>query len=294
VPVELLQPNDRMLNCLSSGDEFYNWLHDEDGFTIVQSPTSGYYTYADKINGELVPTKLIPGKDNPHSHGLEPKLNIDEHAYLALRQQSEPSEQVRTERITGTMNNIVIYVRFSGDTEFNLLRTEEIAKHNSTTPGIPSVRSFFQEASYNQLDIISHLMPTQTGTTIVSYQDIHPRQYYMPYNEVSNPIGYVSEGYDRRDREEGLLVRAVNHVRSMLPPGINWDANGDGKVDNVSLFIRGNINGDILYPHKTSSSILINIGSLEVHYYNINVEGRGSVGCSSITYHNSAIFTCQI
>lgn len=129
VPVEVVQPDGSSLKCLSSGDEFYNWLHDKAGFTIIQSPTTGYYTYANLKNGELLPTKLIAGKDVPRSHGLTPGLNIDEQSYFAIRQQYSLQQTVRTGEIIGTMNNIDIYVRFSGDTEFNLLRTDQLERH---------------------------------------------------------------------------------------------------------------------------------------------------------------------
>ncbi|MCK5572062.1 MAG: hypothetical protein KAJ12_04850, partial [Bacteroidetes bacterium] len=35
VPQKLIQPDGSVLHCFASGDEFYNWLHDKDGFTIM-------------------------------------------------------------------------------------------------------------------------------------------------------------------------------------------------------------------------------------------------------------------
>jgi hypothetical protein len=71
VPQSLRQPDGRILECLASGDEFYNWLHDRAGYTILQDPASGFYVYAAKgPDGRLVPTSWIPGAVDPASVGL--------------------------------------------------------------------------------------------------------------------------------------------------------------------------------------------------------------------------------
>ena len=36
IPVELIQPDGSKINCLTSGDEFYNYLHDKNDFTIIR------------------------------------------------------------------------------------------------------------------------------------------------------------------------------------------------------------------------------------------------------------------
>jgi hypothetical protein len=53
VPLLLVQPDGTEFTCFASGDEFYNWLHDKNGYTIVRNPTTGYYVYASKIKGGL-------------------------------------------------------------------------------------------------------------------------------------------------------------------------------------------------------------------------------------------------
>ena len=50
-PVTLTQPDGEQLQCFVSGDEFFNWVHDADGYTIIQDPDTGYYKYAIKKNG---------------------------------------------------------------------------------------------------------------------------------------------------------------------------------------------------------------------------------------------------
>jgi hypothetical protein len=45
-PLTLRQPDGSTLHCYASGDEYYNWLHDKDGYTIIQNKATGWYTYA--------------------------------------------------------------------------------------------------------------------------------------------------------------------------------------------------------------------------------------------------------
>ncbi|MGB4309040.1 MAG: hypothetical protein WBI94_02010, partial [Candidatus Cloacimonadaceae bacterium] len=35
LPLEVTQPDGSRINIYASGDEFHNWLHDENDFTIV-------------------------------------------------------------------------------------------------------------------------------------------------------------------------------------------------------------------------------------------------------------------
>ncbi|HOH46818.1 MAG TPA: carbohydrate-binding protein, partial [Candidatus Cloacimonadota bacterium] len=45
-PQSLQQPDGTRFEAYRSGDEFYNWLHDTEGYTIVQND-QGYYVYAE-------------------------------------------------------------------------------------------------------------------------------------------------------------------------------------------------------------------------------------------------------
>ena len=73
-PVTVTQKDGSTLHLYASGDEFYNWLHDKDGFTIILDKKTGYYVYAELKSGELVPTKLPAVTSNPSALGLMPWL----------------------------------------------------------------------------------------------------------------------------------------------------------------------------------------------------------------------------
>ena len=76
IPYTLRQPNGDTLQCLITGDEFYHYFHDADGFTIVKNVHTGYYMYAEKIDGKVVPGRYVAGKVSPRSVGLAPGVRI--------------------------------------------------------------------------------------------------------------------------------------------------------------------------------------------------------------------------
>jgi hypothetical protein len=65
IPVTITQPDGKIIHCFASGDEFYNWLHDKDGYVIIQDKCTGYYTYAVKLCGEIISSSYIVGEVDP-------------------------------------------------------------------------------------------------------------------------------------------------------------------------------------------------------------------------------------
>ena len=149
VPVTVTQPDGIVLNLLASGDEFYNWIHDAKGYTIIQDPDSGYYVYADLVNGELVPTTFVVGRTDPISVGLSPFLNISPDQKSKIRQAFLDQTKNLTGEIgnaphTGTITNLVIFIRFSGESEFTDATSIYNDMLNSSTAGANSLRNYYQ------------------------------------------------------------------------------------------------------------------------------------------------------
>ncbi|MCG2811165.1 MAG: M6 family metalloprotease domain-containing protein [Candidatus Aminicenantes bacterium] len=276
VPVTVTQPNGQVLNLLASGDEYYNWLHDQKGFTIMQDPGNGYYVYALKVKGDLVPSSLLPGEGvDPEVFGYERQVLADPERRSAPEDIfPSPSEVVNAPH-SGTLNNIVIFIRFSDESEF----TDNISSYNSLfnteTAGANSMRNYFYEVSYNALTIPSTFYPTP-GATVISYQDTQARDYYRPYDATTNPIGYTSYS-DRTWREHNLLKRAVDYVNGLgqFPPGSSIDSDGDGYVDNVCFIVSGSPGAwsSLLWPHRWSLySVTAYINGKRVYDYNFQLQ----------------------
>ncbi len=263
VPVSVVQPNGERLDLFASGDEFYNWLHDKAGYTIIQEADSGYFVYAKEQDGRLVSSGLVVSRDPDLNQMSVASLGLPKHLKDSAASRQVPGEQypqgspatagliVQAPK-TGTINNIVVFIRFSGEPEYTDAITLYDDMFNKTTSGYNSMRNYFQEASYGALTISTTFYPTPS-ITVVSYQDGFTRPYYQPYHAVTNPIGYQTST-QRRDREHTLLKNAVNAVSSQIPAGLNVDGDSDGNVDNVCFVVYGGPGAwaDLLWPHMWS------------------------------------------
>ncbi|MDR1758075.1 MAG: M6 family metalloprotease domain-containing protein [Bacteroidales bacterium] len=283
VPRELHQPNGDILHCFVSGDEYYNYIHDEQGFTIVQNHETGYYVYADLIDGKLVPTSYVAGKVNPVSVGLRPRQNISADEWLSKReamlnavpvQIRQKSAQAKDKNI-GTINNIVIFIRFADDSLFtgNFQDVKQMFVGNATDT--TSLYHYYKYTTYNQLFINSYFYPDQNGTTILSYQDILPRRYFLQYDATTNPDGYTDQGVT----EHQLLRRAINAVKSQIPASLNLDNDNNGEVDNICFIVQGSTAGwsDLLWPHRywlfTGEEVFINGKKVNDYMFLLNDNG---------------------
>ncbi len=274
VPISVTQPDGSVLNCYASGDEYHNWLHDSEHYTIIQDQDTGYYTYADKSRGKLTPTDLIPGRDNPVHNGLQPYSNISRDEYQAKRKAwlQDTPKAVKTPT-SGFINNLVIYIRFSDQTEFTEPFTTYNSMFNNTIPNTNSMYNYFLEDSYQALTINTSFYPLPENHMVVSYQDSLPRAYFLPYSS-TNPTGYDGST-ERREREHALLVRAVQYVSAVIPSSLNIDADNDGKVDNICFIVKGSSGAwaDLLWPHMWSLyTYEVFLNGARVYTYNFQLE----------------------
>ena len=255
IPMTVNQPDGTVLHCFASGDEFFNYLHDSNGYTIIQHPETGYYVYAEKQDGKLVATNYIAGVYDPASKGLEPYALISPEEWMARRQARQMSNKLPQNREAnhGTLNNLSIFIRFADDPEFSVSYSSIDNMFNDESENAISLRTYFRAASYGAIEIPTFFYPGHDGDAIISYQDIYPRSYYQPYNSNTNPNGYQgnSEAYDR---EFSLLERAVNYVNDYypVPSDLNIDYDDDGYVDNICFIVKGNVDSwtSLLWPHQ--------------------------------------------
>lgn len=248
MPLTLSQPDGSKLECFASGDEYHNWLHDGKNYTIIPDPKTGYYCYAELSGGKVQASRLIVGRDLPVH--LEPGVNISIEEYKAARAEKFLMPQGRNAPTTGTINNLVIFIRFAGEAEFNQNISLYEGWFNSNAS---SQKNYFLEASYNQLTVNTHFYPVPANSYVVSWQDSHPRSYFQPYNASSNPNGYNGET-QHRTREFTLLQNACNALDAVIPSSLVVDSDGDGRVDNVVFIISGGADGwaELLWPHRWS------------------------------------------
>ena len=290
VPQRLAQPDGSILNCLATGDEFHNWLHDSNNYTIIQDPSTGYYVYATKSGKNLVPTALIAGRSDPASANLKPGVNLDPDEILRLSREKFIVPQLKGATgaaTTGTINNIVIFIRFSDQPEFST----GISTYNSAfnTAGAISLTQYFLNESKSQLTINSTLYPSNSGTgSVVSYQDANPRSYYCKYDASTNTNGYSTDA-ERQTREMTLVKNAALLVKSQLESsGLDFDNDNDGRIDNICYIVQGSAQGwnDLLWPHMWALfEFDVRISGARI--WNFNFQLSNSFGVSVLCHEMS-------
>ena len=256
IPIAVSQPDGTVLHCFASGDEYFNYLHDSNGYTIIQHPQTGYYVYAEKRDGKMVATDYVAGVYDPASKGLQPYALISPEEWMARRKAWEVPDKRPQNRENqpnhGTLNNISIFIRFSDDKELTNSYASIDKMFNDVSDGAVSLRSYFRAASYGAIEISTTFYPGHNGETIISYQDTYPRSYFQPYNASTNPDGYNGDS-DRTEREFSLLERAVKYVNDNypVPSDLNIDYDDDGYVDNVCFIVKGGVGAwsSLLWPH---------------------------------------------
>lgn len=297
IPITITQPDGTELDLLATGDEFFNWLHDKDQFTIIQDPETGFYTYAVMVFDEIVASEYIVGKDSPVKAGLTPGLNYPADYLEELRRNSPMSKlqnpafmsMVKEDRkhqdgteakwTASKLNNIVVFIRFNDQSNFvettahyeGMFNTDEL-----------SLKKYFKWVSRDQLTINTTMYPSSNNANVASYKDSKDRGYYMPYNEVTNPIGYKGglTGTQRNNREQKLLENAVNAIKSEIPNSLNLDLNNDGNVDNIVFIINGGSTAwnSLLWPHAAGLSTReVKINGKRVWTYNIMLQSSFNV-----------------
>ncbi len=269
VPQKIKQPDGSVIDCFSSGDEFYNWVHDKEGYTIVRSEIDGFCYYA---NEDLTPSIHRVGQVNPEIIGIRKWIKLPKNDYLAIRDEYIENDIKRTPTL-GTVNNLNVFIRFADEDEFSGSFTYYDTPFNLEQG--PSMRHYFQEVSYGMLDAPTTHFPLPDGEIVISYQDDYPRSYYEPYNAQTNPDGYTG---DRTFREHTLLRKAIEFIEDEVPLDLVIDGDNDNRVDNVTFLVYGSPGAwaDLLWPHRWSLySQYVTIHGKQVWDYNFNMETGG-------------------
>lgn len=278
LPTYLEQPDGEEIFCYSSGDEYYNWLHDALGYVIIQNGSDGFYYYAIQDGEDVKPSIYKFGSSEPATLGLKPKIHKS--SRLIQKQIDFFADPMREEIAPirrGTLNNIVVYIRFADQTEFPDPRSIFEIRFNSENPEDISLKGYYNEVSYGQLELNSFHYPECDMNISLSYQDQHTRDYFLPIS-LTNPDGY--EYWERTEREHQLLADAIDFISNEIPEDLDIDYNDDGYVDNVCFVIRGvhSAWSDLLWAHRWALySEYASINGLQVYDYTFQPENQNNV-----------------
>lgn len=278
IPMSLEQPDGTKFACLASGDEFYNYLHDVDGFTIVMNPEDGFFYYGIRQGDEVIPSKYLACQVDPASVGLQPYARISEKLYRMKRDEFLAPMKMKGMNdapTRGLVNQLSIYISFADDSIFETPRQNYFDAYKAM--GQRSLRDYFHEVSYETLLVDTYHYPNSPDTINLSYISEHPRAYFMPYSS-ANPQGYTDG--QKAGREHTLLRKACEFVNSQIPDTLDLDANNDGNIDNVCFTIKGGTTAwsTLLWPHRWSLYTQdARIKGLRVRDYLFMLEGSFAV-----------------
>lgn len=272
IPIQITQPDGTVLFCYTSGDEFYHWLHDENGNIIVQDSISGFYCYMIEGTDSLViasNNSLPVMRYSKYSYDINKLRHENIEFYDQIKNKPYLFAPSHTRSFTN-INNIVIFITFSDQDDYVAFDINIISTmHNDSSENANSLKNYYWASSYNQLKVNSYIYPT--GMTNYSYKDIYPRQYYCPFSS-DNPLGYNTL-YSRKLREDSLLIRAITYIQGQIPSDLNLDTDNDGKVDNICFIIKGGTTewNTLLWPHQWSLWQNKYINGKKVYDYNIQL-----------------------
>jgi len=150
------------------------------------------------------------------------------------------------------MTNVVIFIRFQDEASYEAPYIFSFYENMFNGTDVVSLRNYFLEVSYGQMDITSVF--ATTNQEIVYYVDSEDRSYYEEYDAVTNPNGITDENSTFREHE--LLKRAIDYVETnnLIDDSIDLDVNADGEIDSISFLVSGEDQGwnSLLWPHKWS------------------------------------------
>ena len=172
VPTVERQPDGIVMRLFITGDEFYRRLHDENNFTIIRDKNTRYFCWAKQgEDGRLESTGKPIHLYDPKEIGLEPGEDysrarirelIDERIqncemlqYMRnrgsiLNYDSRTIDPVTP--CTGTINQIVIFIRFYDDAEWTTQTSFYEEMFNGFNPGQNSLKRYFHYKSLAMTD----------------------------------------------------------------------------------------------------------------------------------------------
>ena len=290
LPLQVNQPGGQELTIYASGDEFHNWLHDKDFYTIMRAE-DGSYVYAEPGPVSIKAGSLKVGTSLPSSRGIAPGLNLSKEEIAAKYDRYKDSMRDYSNGRsphTGAFNNLVVFIKFLGDPDFTQPITTYDNMFNNATMGANSMKNYFQAASYQQLNVDSFFFPEPNGNVILTYIDTHPRNYYRPISG-SNPIGYdPDDDNERMIREHTMLANCMTATAPQIPTTINVDGDNDGYVDNVCFIVQGSPDGwaELLWPHRwTLYGAEAYVHGAMVWDFNLQLESSLSSSGASVLSH---------
>lgn len=232
--INFTQPDGSSIRIYLKGNEKIKWAETEDGYSILFN-AEGYYEYAiTDINGDMTLSGIIAKNAESRNYSnfvflsstSKHKTYSQSQVLMAKQIWNMTNEEKNASRAfptTGTRKLICILIGFTDkaftktQAEFNNLFNQINYSANGATG---SVKDYFKEASYNQLNLSVDVFGPYTAANNMSYYG-----------------GNDANGNDSKPRE--LITEAINLADGGEANFVNYDNDNDGNVDGVYVIYAG-------------------------------------------------------
>jgi len=273
-PVEFTQPDGTKITVLLKGDEKMKWAETTDGYTILFN-SKGFYEYA-KLNEtqDLVRSAIIAKDPKERSSEVKTFLKaVEKHLQYSQPQenylqsiQQIYSEQAQQAFPTSGSRKLICILMSYADLPFTKTQADfdnlfnQIGYNADGATG--SVRDFYKENSYNQLDLTVTVVGPYTATNNMAYYGENDS------NDLdTNPRALITEAVQKADAD-------VNYA--------DFDNDNNGYVDGVYVIFSGygeeaGAAANAIWSHAWSISSLTLDGK-RISQYSCSPELRGNSG----------------
>jgi M6 family metalloprotease-like protein len=284
--IQLNQPDGKEITVKMKGDEKMKWMESEDGYSLLYDKNK-YIVFAEKNEkGDMIPSNVIARNAASRSDevqkwlkGIPQNLQYSKNQKEILRGMWKiiPDGNLRSgnapQSAVGTAKAICALIQFPNKSltytqdDFSVLMNQ-VGYENGIQKG--SVRDFYLENSYGQLDMVV----TVVGPYTVSHND----NYYG-----ENKGSGIDSNLDEFSRE------AANFA--FRDPNVNpadYDNDGDGYIDTFHFIFAGygeesGAGDDCIWSHKSGYWPALQYGGKKLDTYSCSPELRGKSG-TNISY----------
>lgn len=270
------EPDGTVASVFASGDQYYNYLHDEKGRILVPDG-DGYLRYAESVGGKPVATATrwnadersvlktntmfasdVDLENNPElkndfgAMGAQIDVsNLDQGAQNEYREGAAANAAAdKTAEIPKIVNSVV-FLRFPDESE--RIVTEGVLHSLSNIDGQDATLNDYFRCVSSETFGFYNVLPYLEDGSIFVYTAPNPISYYR---------NVPTSGLERRREEGKLLGGALEAAKPYLEneiakSGLKTDADGDGSVDSVTFLVLSDEPGSnawntLLWPHQWS------------------------------------------
>jgi len=166
-PISVEQPDGAPLTVYLKGDEYAHWFEDGQGRLVAKAAQTGQWVYAVEVDGQIKPTALVVGRDDPSGIPEAGAASKRIRAAAKVHRLAKVAKQAGPNRASpkGTLRNLVIPVNFT-DVAVQNSQQEFDALFNeigySADGAVGSVKDYYYEVSYGALTLQSTVVEPVT------------------------------------------------------------------------------------------------------------------------------------